>query len=47
MQDRQQMGVSINGGYPKMVGLYRKFPSKMDGLGVPLFQENPKCMVCV
>ena len=35
------MGVSINGGTPKMGDLQKENPFKMDDLGVPLFQETP------
>ena len=34
--------VSINGDTPKMVGLQRENPIRMDDLGVPLFQETSK-----
>ena len=37
------MGVS---GYPKMVGLMRENPTKMDDLGVPLFQETSIWIYC-
>ena len=36
------MGVLMNGGSTKMVGLFQgKSQLKMDDLGVPLFQETP------
>ena len=34
------MGVSINGGTQKWL-VYKENPTKIDDLGVPLFQETP------
>ena len=36
------MGVSINGGYPKIDGLEWNIHLKMDDKGVPPFQETSK-----
>ena len=34
-------GGFLKWGYPKIDGFIRESPSKMDDLGVPLFQESP------
>ena len=45
--DALHMGISINGVTPKWMVCILEYPTKMDDLRVPLFQEPPHISLCL